>query len=162
MAHWYLDNALISDRILRHMRFLYLILCGYFCFITSTQVLAVGDGGFPSLWDSYDVSLHNQLEHTLKELGLDQAARNRKLAVTVVDITHLEEPRVASVNGDTILYAASLPKIASLMGAYVEFEQGNMVLDEATRSSITRMIRKSSNVDATSLPAGSWCLPETE
>ena len=131
------------------MRILYLILCGYFCFITSTQVLADGDGGFPSLWDSYDVSLQNQLEHTLEELGLDQAARNRKLGVTVVDITDLEEPRVASVNGDTMLYAASLPKIAILMGAFVEIEQGNMELDAETRGSLTRMIRKSSNTDAT-------------
>jgi beta-lactamase class A len=131
------------------MRILYPIIFGFLGLIASAQVLADGDGGFPSLWDSYDVSLQNQLEHTLKELGLDKAAGNRKLGVTVVDITDLEEPRVASVNGDNMLYAASLPKIAILMGAFVEIEQGNMVLDNETRDSLTRMIRNSSNADAT-------------
>ena len=131
------------------MRNLYLIIFVFLGVVGSAQTLADGDGGFPSLWDSYDVSLQKQLESTLKKLGLDEAARNQTLGVTIVDITDLEEPRVASVNGDTMLYAASLPKIAILMGAFVEIEHGNMELDEDTRDSLTRMIRNSSNADAT-------------
>lgn len=131
------------------MRNLYLIIFALLGFVGSAQTLADGAGGFPSLWDSYDVSLQKQLESTLKELGLDEASRNRTLGVTIVDITDLEEPRVASVNGDNMLYAASLPKIAILMGAFVEIEQGNMELDDDTRDSLTRMIRNSSNADAT-------------
>lgn len=131
------------------MRNLYLIIFTLLGFVGSAQTLADGAGGFPSLWDSYDVSLQKQLESTLKELGLDEASRNRTLGVTIVDITDLEEPRVASVNGDNMLYAASLPKIAILMGAFVEIEQGNMELDDDTRDSLTRMIRNSSNADAT-------------
>lgn len=131
------------------MRTLYPIFIGFLGLLLSAQTLADGAGDFPSLWDSYDVSLQKQLEHTLKELGLDKAANKHKLGVTVVDITDLEEPRVASVNGDDMLYAASLPKIAILMGAFVEIEQGNMVLDDETRGSLTRMIRNSSNADAT-------------
>ena len=131
------------------MRILYPIFFAILGLVGSAQTLADGDGGFPSLWDSADVSLQKQLESTLKDLGLDKAVRNRKLGVTVVDITDLEEPRVASVNGDNMLYAASLPKIAILMGAFVEIEQGNMELDDETRASLTRMIRNSSNADAT-------------
>jgi beta-lactamase class A len=131
------------------MRNLYLIIFALLGLAGSAQSLADGAGGFPSLWDSYDVSLQKQLESTLKDLGLDAASRNRKLGVTIVDITDLEEPRVASVNGDNMLYAASLPKIAILMGAFVEIEQGNMELDDDTRDSLTRMIRNSSNADAT-------------
>jgi beta-lactamase class A len=131
------------------MRNLYLIIFVFLGVVSSAQTLADGAGGFPSLWDSYDVSLQKQLESTLKKLGLDEAARNRTLGVTIVDITDLEEPRVASVNGDNMLYAASLPKIAILMGAFVEIEQGNMELDDDTRESLTRMIRNSSNADAT-------------
>jgi beta-lactamase class A len=48
-----------------------------------------------------------------------------------------------------MLYAASLPKIAILLGAFVEIEQGEMKLDTDTRESLTRMIRVSSNADAT-------------
>jgi beta-lactamase class A len=66
-----------------------------------------------------------------------------------VDITRLDKPRVAAVNGDEMQYAASLPKIAILLGAFVEIEQGEIKLDNDTRESLTRMIRVSSNEDAT-------------
>jgi beta-lactamase class A len=56
---------------------------------------------------------------------------------------------VAAVNGDEMVYAASLPKIAILLGAFVEIDQGEMTLDQNTRDSLTRMIRVSSNEDAT-------------
>lgn len=104
---------------------------------------------YPSLWDSYDPGLQAKLDKTLEKLGLAGAVRNGKLGVALVDITNLEEPRVASVNGDEMIYAASLPKIAILLGAFVEIERGRMKLDAETRASLTRMIRNSSNVDAT-------------
>jgi len=110
---------------------------------------ADGLDGFPALWESHDPGLQRQLDKTLANLGLDDAVRSKQLSVTLVDITDLEEPREASVNGDEMLYAASLPKIAILLGAFVEIEQGHMVLDKDTRSSLTRMIRNSSNADAT-------------
>jgi beta-lactamase class A len=47
-----------------------------------------------------------------------------------------------------MLYAASLPKIAILLGAFVEIEQGHLSLKD-NRESLTRMIRVSSNADAT-------------
>ena len=131
------------------MRNLRITIFGLIVLFTSVQVFADGVDDYPSLWESYDHGLQQQLEDVLNNLGLDKAVRNKKLAVTLVDITDLEEPLVASVNGDKMIYAASLPKIAILMGAFVEIEQGNMTLDTDTRDSLTRMIRKSSNADAT-------------
>ena len=131
------------------MRNLRITIFGLIVLFTSARVFADGADDYPSLWESYDHGLQQQLEDVLENLGLDKAVRNKKLAVTLVDITDLEEPLVASVNGDTMIYAASLPKIAILMGAFVEIEQGNMTLDTDTRDSLTRMIRKSSNADAT-------------
>ena len=124
-------------------------LFGLIALFASVQVSADGMDGYPSLWESYDHGLQQQLEAVLKDMGLDKAVRNKKLAVTLVDITDLEEPLVASINGDTMIYAASLPKIAILMGAFVEIDHGNLTLDTDTRDSLTRMIRKSSNADAT-------------
>ena len=124
-------------------------LFGVIALFASVQVSADGMDGYPSLWESYDHGLQQQLEAVLKDMGLDKVVRNKKLAVTLVDITDLEEPLVASVNGDTMIYAASLPKIAILMGAFVEIDHGNLTLDTDTRDSLTRMIRKSSNADAT-------------
>jgi beta-lactamase class A len=48
-----------------------------------------------------------------------------------------------------MIYAASLPKIAILLGAFVEIERGKLQLDDKTRESLTRMVRVSSNTDAT-------------
>ena len=112
---------------------------------------ALGDGmdDYPSLWESHDARLQRKLEGILADQGLDKAVRDKTLSVTLVDITDLEEPLVASVNGDNMLYAASLPKIAILLTAFVEIEQGEMQLDKDTRESLTRMIRVSSNADAT-------------
>ena len=126
-----------------------LFLFGVLTLAASTASFADGQDGFPTLWESHDPGLQRQLDKTLADLGLDEAVRSKQLSVTLVDITDLEEPREASVNGDEMLYAASLPKIAILLGAFVEIEQGHMDLDKDTRSSLTRMIRNSSNADAT-------------
>ena len=121
----------------------------YLLLVFPASLFADGMDSYPSLWESFDPRLQHQLDSTLTDLGLDAAVRNRQLSVALIDITDKEDPRVASVNGDEMLYAASLPKIAILMGAFVEIEQGNMDLDPDTRASLTQMIRKSSNVEAT-------------
>ena len=115
----------------------------------SLPAWAGGADEYPSLWDCHDSRLQKQLGATLSSLGLSEAVRNKKLSVAVVDITNLEEPRMAAVNGDQMLYAASLPKIAILLGAFVEIEEGSMALDSTTRESLTQMIRVSSNQEAT-------------
>jgi beta-lactamase class A len=117
--------------------------------VTSNQVTADATASSPSLWKSFDSELQRQLNKTLAQLGLEKAASDKKLSVALVDITRLDKPRVAAVNGDEMQYAASLPKIAILLGAFVEIEQGKMKLDQDTRESLTRMIRVSSNEDAT-------------
>jgi beta-lactamase class A len=43
------------------------------------------------------------------------------------------KPRVAEVNGDVMPYAASLPKIAIALGAFVQMERGKMTMDDNTR-----------------------------
>ncbi len=102
-----------------------------------------------ALRERYDPDLQEGLETTLRHLSLDDDAAREKLCVTVVDITNLREPRVAEVNGDYMMYAASMPKIAILLGAFVEAERGRLTLDQANIESMTRMIRVSSNSDAT-------------
>jgi beta-lactamase class A len=89
----------------------------------------------------------------MHQLGLMNEIQKGKLAVALVDITDINHPRVASLNGDDMMYAASLPKIAILLGAFVEIEQGNMTLDSATRNSLTQMIRFSSNENASKMLA---------
>jgi beta-lactamase class A len=71
--------------------------------------------------------------------------------VVLVEITNLYRPKVAAINGDEMMYAASLPKIAILLDVFVQIERGKMSLDEQIRKSCVKMIRYSSNEDASLL-----------
>ena len=127
-------------------RFLFaFLLFGWF----ASQVSAADS--YPSLWDSKDPVLQRKLERVIKSIGLEQAVKNKQLSLDLVDITDLKHPRVAAINGDNMVYAASLPKIAILLGAFVEIERGKMTLDQNTRQTLTDMIRYSSNHAATEM-----------
>ena len=109
---------------------------------------------YPSLWESVDQNFHQALETALKKEfrgEYKRAVKNKKAAFVVVDLTNLQQPRVAGVNPDVMMYAASLPKIAILLGAFVKIERGEMSLTDDTRVELIRMIRKSSNKDATAI-----------
>jgi beta-lactamase class A len=112
--------------------------------------ISVADA-YPSLTDSIDPELQRNLEKVINSIGLGQAVKSKKLSLDLVDITDLEHPRVAAINGENMVYAASLPKIAILLGAFVEIERGEMELDQNTSQTLTDMIRFSSNRAATEM-----------
>lgn len=103
------------------------------------------------LWSRTDPALQRGLEASLERLGLGRAIREKNLAVALVDVTDLARPRVAAVNGDHEMYAASLPKIAVLLAAFERIDEGGMTLDTETEASLTRMIRVSSDEDAAAM-----------
>ena len=115
------------------------------CLITSLSVA----GGYPSLWESSDAQLQKQLEDMIRDNDLKPAVDAGELALALVDISILNKPRVASLNGDQMFYAASLPKIAILLGAFVLIEDGELVPDERLKRDMNRMIRQSDNSAAT-------------
>jgi beta-lactamase class A len=98
-------------------------------------------------------SLQAGLEQVVGRLGLAPAVARHHLAVALVDLSDAGAPRLAMLNGDEMMYAASLPKIAILLGAFVQAERGRLVLDEPTLASLNRMIRYSSNADASAMLA---------
>ncbi|MFZ5466788.1 MAG: serine hydrolase [Pseudomonadota bacterium] len=122
---------------------------GLFLGLSSTVLAA--QAAYPELEQSYDSRLHDRLESKLQQLGLLQAALEKRLSVAVADITDLAHPRFAAINPNHMAYAASLPKIAILLGAFARVEAGEMQLDQPTRDSLTRMIRVSSNRDASEM-----------
>lgn len=101
------------------------------------------------LKDCKDDALQSRLEQSLCSLGLDDEARRGQLCVALVDLTDAETPRLAMVNGDKMMYAASLPKIAILLGALDQVQAGELTLDAELKRAMTNMIRRSSNRDAT-------------
>jgi beta-lactamase class A len=123
---------------------------------TSIQELMALDGiarfeDNAPLWDYHDAALQKKVDRALADLGLDDEASKKQLSVALIDLSGSGTPRVASVNGDVMMYAASLPKIAVLLAAFEKIAQGKMVLDEATEYRLSRMIKESSNRYATEM-----------
>jgi beta-lactamase class A len=102
----------------------------------------------PDLREVADPALQSALEGAVRDVGLEDHARGGRLALALVDLTRADAPRLAMLNGDKLMYAASLPKIAILFGALVEAESGRLPIDERTVGAMTNMIRYSSNEDA--------------
>ena len=126
----------------------------YFLLIAALLFTSVVFGAEPAKpfgFHKVDSSMQAGLEQQLQQLGLEKAIKRKKLAVTVVDITDISTPRLASVNGDHMMYAASMPKIAILLGAFERIDHGDMELDSDNRDQLTRMIRYSSNQAATTM-----------
>jgi beta-lactamase class A len=103
------------------------------------------------LWERGDADLQVAVEAAMARLELDDDVQRRRLSVALVDISDLDDPKVASLNGDIMLYAASLPKIAVLLGVFEAIEAGRMKLDAETEGLLRRMIRRSSNSATTEL-----------
>lgn len=75
--------------------------------------------------------------------------RDQKMAVGLVDLSRIDRPRFASINGDKMMYAASLPKIGVLLAAEQSFEDGVLAETPQVLQSLHDMIRVSSNEAAT-------------
>jgi len=106
---------------------------------------------YPVLRSTHDSRLQAHLEARIRHLKLQAPVRRGELAISLVDVTDPHHPRLAQVNGDAMMYAASLPKIAILLAAFERIHEGRLELDAENRELMTKMIRYSSNTAATEL-----------
>jgi beta-lactamase class A len=95
-----------------------------------------------------DPVMQQALEGAVRDLGLQASLAQHRLSLALVDVTDSRTPRLAMLNGDEMMYAASMPKIGILLGALAEAESGRFPLDDARLAAMNRMIRYSSNEDA--------------
>ena len=72
----------------------------------------------------------------------------QKMSVSLVDMRDPAHPRFAAVNGDEMMYAASLPKIAILLAAMDALDKGELAATPEVRQDMRIMISKSSNTAA--------------
>lgn len=103
---------------------------------------------FPTLWEARDAALQKRLEAMVKKQGLWPAIESKNLMLALVNISSLAQPKLAELNGDRMVYAASLPKIAILLAAFVEIEAGNLEQTDELMEHLTNMIRHSNNQSA--------------
>jgi beta-lactamase class A len=101
------------------------------------------------LYDRVDPVFQSALEERLNQNNQwRKLVSKKKMALCVVDMSN-ETPRFARVNGNHMMYAASLPKIAILVTAYVSFEDGSLEETADVHKDLADMIRVSSNSAAT-------------
>jgi beta-lactamase class A len=99
-----------------------------------------------------DPELQAVLERSLKQRSLWQCLiAEAKMAVGLVDLSNPRAPRFAQVNGNSMQYAASLPKIAVLLAAFQGFEDRTLPQTHQIMMDLNDMIRESSNPAAASL-----------
>ena len=116
-----------------------LMFCGQLLAAETTRILNV----------SGDSQLQQALETLVDQQDLSAAIKAKELAVVLVIVTDPENPRLAELNGRNMVYAASLPKIAILLGAAVAIDEGRLELDDELRTDLIDMIRFSCNACAT-------------
>ena len=104
--------------------------------------------GFP---EKPDKTLQTLLDNSVKAHQLTNYISENELSITLVDITDINAPKLAHVNGGVSFYAASLPKLAILLAVFEEVHQNNLELTPEIDTALVNMIRHSSNTDATLL-----------
>jgi len=117
-------------------------------FVCSGPAAAV-DNSYPMLMNAADKSLQIRLENIVRKQGLWRAVERGELALLLAIVTDPAQPKLAELNGHMMMYAASLPKIAILLGAAVAIEEGRLTLDDELHEEIVNMIRYSCNECAT-------------
>ena len=75
--------------------------------------------------------------------------KEKSMCIGVVDISDPDNVKFARVNGNVMMYAASLPKIAVLLAAMDAIEKGEMIETKAVKDDLRLMISKSDNGAAT-------------
>ena len=119
-----------------------------------TLPLRVSNEEWRPLSQRRDQGLQAKLDQALKKEKHWQALISAgKMAVGLVDLTDPASPRFAQVNGNAMLYAASLPKIAILLAAFQGFADGSLKETQQIRADLIEMIRRSDNFAASQMVA---------
>jgi beta-lactamase class A len=112
--------------------------------------IKIADSKIKPLTELSDFSMQKSLE---KELNANPTWKKlisqKKMAVGVVDLSNPNDVKYANVNGDYMMYAASLPKIAILLSAMDAIEKGELKETSEVKTDMRLMIAKSDNQAAT-------------
>lgn len=97
-----------------------------------------------------DKEFQKALEATLKKnKSWARLVDRKRMAVGVVDLSDSHNIKYAQANGNLMMYAASLPKIAILLAAFQELEDGRLNDTPQLQQDLRAMISRSDNEAAT-------------
>lgn len=111
--------------------------------------LSIPDHRWRPLNQTWNRGLQAQLDQALQRRQLWRSLlQAEKMAVGLVDLSNPGAPRFAQENGGTMMYGASLPKLAILLAACQGFEDGTLKETPQVKADLRDMIRRSDNAAA--------------
>ncbi len=112
--------------------------------------LSIDDTQIKPLRQLVDKKLQESLEKQIKKNKTwRRLVRRKRMAVGVVDISDPYNARFARLNGDQMMYAASLPKLGILLAASQALEEGYLKENPDILNDMRIMISRSDNESAT-------------
>lgn len=112
--------------------------------------LKLGNENIKPLTKLVDTSLQANLEEEMMGNEVwSHLISQKKMAIGIVDLSNPENVRFARINGNYMMYAASLPKIAILLSAMDALEKGELVETPEVKKDMRLMISKSDNAAST-------------
>lgn len=132
---------------------LFIFLIYIFClpiFGQSELPLLTDDAKIKSLSKLSNPILQKNLEQELNKIpAWRKLISENKMAVGIIDLSNPEEAKYAGINGNEMMYAASLPKIAILLAAMDAIENGQLVETPEVTEDLKLMISNSNNQAST-------------
>ena len=129
---------------------LFFLIASHSIFAQEALPISIEDSKFKPLRQTLDTVLQAEL---LKELKANPKwstlIAERKMAVGIVDLSNPDKVKFARVNGNHMMYAASLPKIAILLAAMDAIDKGELKETPEVKKDMRAMISKSNNQAAT-------------
>ncbi len=128
-------------------------------FTLSIHLMSFGQEGLPIQIDDSEIRPLNDLNDKIFQKKLESELRSnavwknliakKKMAVGIVDLSNPEQVTYASVNGNYMMYAASLPKIAILLSAMDAIDKNELRESIEVKKDMRLMISKSDNPAST-------------
>lgn len=126
-----------------------LVFC-FFAFAKAQDLPAKVDSDTISLRQLVDTTLQKKLNTEMdKHPKWKKLIAQKKMAVGIVDLSIQDSIKFARVNGNEMMYAASLPKIAVLLAAMDAMEKGELIETAVIRNDMKLMISNSNNAATT-------------
>jgi len=112
--------------------------------------LQVSESKIKPLRQLVNTDLQTRLEAEInKHPEWQTLVSQKKMAVGVVDLSNPKHVKFANINGNHMMYAASLPKIAILLSAMDALENGELKETAIVKKDMRLMISKSDNAAST-------------
>ena len=116
----------------------------------NTLPLDAPDDAVMPLEELHDQDLQDKLDAVLQsDSRWVELSKSKSLSIGIVDMLDPLHSRFAAINGNYMMYAASLPKIAVLLASEDALEQGKLEETAEVKQDMRLMIAKSSNSAAT-------------